>query len=433
MRRIVVPSRSGSRVLSDRYLSLSRDGERPVAAYIAGPERLSVYLAVLLAPVATFRFSALYLTVSDLFYFLSLLLLLIAGRISLTPLGSVTSLWLLGCLLLVVGLLASSLLEGDALRGLIVASQYLFSYLLLLFILIRNNQQEAVRLAAIFLAGVVVIDLHGIITFYTVGYVPGPEKGIVSGARRLNTILGNANLAAAINALTLPTLLYFWLSHRIRARLAVPILAVMLVTVILTSSNSGIFVTCLSLILFLGSTMSHRLLLWLLTIVALSAAIMYVGGAELLPPAFHKRVLGALMTGDVTEAGSAVSRFALMEEALHQIGEMGILLIGLGADQFRAISVHEAPVHNLYLLLWVEGGMLSLIGWLLFPLTVCVLAVVIKRSTGDQYLAAATMSTAVVFLVVAFFNTHMYARHWTTPLLLALGLGLARRGGTRLA
>ncbi|TWA57116.1 O-antigen ligase-like membrane protein [Sinorhizobium medicae] len=399
--------------------------------HLAAIERAVVYTAVFLAPYATLRFSELFFTFSDFFFCLSLFLLLITGRIRSRPLEGATSVWLVAFILLFLGIMLGSLFNGSPQRGLIVMGQYLFAYMILMIILIRDDQREAYRLAGIFLASVILIDIHGIITFYTVGYVPGEGKGIVTGGKRLATVLRNPNLAAAMNALTLPILLFFWSTGRAKSYLAIPALAIIIVTVVLTSSNSGLFSTALCLAVFIALVSTPRLLLRLalgLSIVVGGAALF--GSKEMLPKTFQTRVLGALSSGDISEAGTFLSRAALMEEALHIISEEQIKIIGLGADQFRERSVQSAPVHNLYLLLWVEGGLLALIGWLLFSGVGVLLSLAILRVRGDKRALAAVITTILVFLVIALFNPHMYARYWTMPVLLCFGLGLTQLRGT---
>ncbi|VTZ64138.1 conserved membrane hypothetical protein [Sinorhizobium medicae] len=399
--------------------------------HLAAIERAVVYTAVFLAPYATLRFSELFFTFSDFFFCLSLFLLLITGRIRSRPLEGATSVWLVAFILLFLGIMLGSLFNGSPQRGLIVMGQYLFAYMILMIILIRDDQREAYRLAGIFLVSVILIDIHGIITFYTVGYVPGEGKGIVTGGKRLATVLRNPNLAAAMNALTLPILLFFWSTGRAKSYLAIPALAIIIVTVVLTSSNSGLFSTALCLAVFIALVSTPRLLLRLalgLSIVVGGAALF--GSKEMLPKTFQTRVLGALSSGDISEAGTFLSRAALMEEALHIISEEQIKIIGLGADQFRERSVQSAPVHNLYLLLWVEGGLLALIGWLLFSGVGVLLSLAILRVRGDKRALAAVITTILVFLVIALFNPHMYARYWTMPVLLCFGLGLTQLRGT---
>jgi len=388
-------------------------------------EMISTYLAVFLAPFATFRFFGLNFTISDLFYCASFGVLILAGLIPRSPLQSAMWYWMFGSALLLLGLLGASLINGDAARGLLVCVQYLFAYVLLVPLVIRGDIDRMQKLAMLFLAGVIVIDIHGILSFYLVGYVPtlpGEGKGIVTGARRLATILGNPNLAGAINALVIPSLLYLWFAGRLPRWFASTLLAIIVVTVVLTSSNSGLAAMTLSLLIFIGLVANVRLLVRLSILALILAVILYVGGLDLLPSAFQKRVLGALTTGDIDEAGSFVSRTQLMLEALSVISAKQILLLGIGADQFRTISVQNAPVHNIYLLLWVEGGLVALFGWLFYAGVGITLAYSAWRLRLERHVAASTLATCGVFLLIAFSNPHMYGRYWTTPVLISIGI-----------
>ncbi|APG88676.1 hypothetical protein SAMCCGM7_pC1489 (plasmid) [Sinorhizobium americanum CCGM7] len=390
-------------------------------------ERAVLYMGVFLAPYATLRFSELFFTLSDFFFCLSLFLLFITGRIWSKPLGEATPLWLIAFTLLFVGLMVGSLLHNSPERGLIVTAQYMFAYVFLMFILIRDEPQVAYHLAAIFLVSMILIDIHGIITFYTVGYVPGGGKGVVTGGRRLATLLRNPNLAAAMNALTLPIPLFLWATGRIKSYAALPVIAIFLCTVILTSSNSGLFVTLLCLALFTAFLSTPKLLLRLAIAGGILVAVVAgFGSKDLLPKTFQTRVLGALSSGDISEAGTFVSRAALIEEAFQTISDQQIAFVGLGADQFRERSVQTAPVHNLYLLLWVEGGLLALLGWIMFSAVGLLHGFTLRRAGGDKKALAAMTTTIVVFLTIALFNPHMYARYWTIPLFLCCGLGLAQ-------
>jgi O-antigen ligase len=371
--------------------------------HLAAIERGVVYVGVFLAPYATLRFSELFFTFSDFFFCLGLFLLLITGRIKNRPLEQTTSVWIFAFTLLFVGIMLGSLFNGSPQRGLIVMAQYLFAYMILMVILIREDPREAYRLAAIFLVSVVIID-----------------------AKRLATVLRNPNLAASINALTLPILLFFWSSGRVKSYLAAPALAIIIVTVVLTSSNSGLFTTALCLSIFIALISTPRLILRLALAMAIAVGgFALFGSTEMLPRTFQTRVLGALSSGDISEAGTFVSRAELMGEALHLISEERIAIVGIGADQFRERSVQDAPVHNLYLLLWVEGGLPALIGWMMFSGAGMLLGLAILKVGGDKRALAAVITPILVFLVIALFNPHMYARYWTIPLFLAFGLGLA--------
>lgn len=411
-------------MLVDRNISWDGGNSSAKVITLSRAEVISTYIAVFLAPFATFRFFGLNFTASDLFYCASFVLLLLARRLAPSPLYFATWLWLFGFVLLLTGLLVASLYVGDPARGLLVCIQYLFAYVILLPIVLRGDIDQLNRLATIFLAGIIVIDIHGILTFYAFGYVPtgGSGKGVVTGANRLATILGNPNLAAAMNALSIPIVLYLWFAGRLSKWLASALFVIIVATVILTSSNSGLAAMTLSTLVFIGCVANVRLLMRVAIIALVLATILYVGGFDLLPAAFQKRVLPALSTGDIDEAGSFVSRSALMLEALSVISTKEILFLGIGADQFRMISVQNTPVHNVYLLLWVEGGLAALFGWLVFPAVGLYLGLVGLRLRLERHVIAVSVSTAMVFLLIAFSNAHMYGRYWTTPLLINFGI-----------
>ena len=406
---------------------------------LSAVELFVVCIGVFLAPYANLRFSELFFTFSDFFFCLSLVILLICGRIQRRPLNEATQIWLLAFALMSVGLMVGSFSQSRPDRGLIVIAQYFFSYLFLMLILVRKDPREAYLLAAVFLASIILVDVHGIYTFYQVGYVPGQGKGVVTGGRRLATVLRNPNLAASMNALTMPILLYFWSSHRLKIYFALPLVGIMLLTVVLTSSNSGLFMTMVSLSVFSASILTTRLMLRVTLGVGILVGVLAAfGGTDLLPLAFQKRVLNAFASGNISEAGNFISRTDLIKEAIDVIAEERIIVVGIGADQFRERSVQEAPVHNLYLLLWVEGGLLAVIGWVLFSGVGVLLWFSIRKAGGSKAALAVVATVVAVFLTIALFNPHMYARYWTLPVFLCFGLGLAQQkrvhpsGGVRL-
>jgi O-antigen ligase len=384
-----------------------------------------LYLGVALCPFALVRFGELFFTLSDFIFCISLGLLIISGRIRAMPLAEATPIWLLGFLMLFSGVMLGSALNGDVVRGLIVSGQYLFAYMALLLLIVRSNSEVMHKLALVFVFTILVVDIHGILTFYFVGYVPTTGKSIVTGGKRLATALRNPNLAASINALTLPLLYYLWSAGRIRTITAIPMLVVISTTVVLTSSNSGLASNLICSAVFALIVMNGKLMLRLMLATALVVVtFMSVGGTEILPKTFQNRVLSAFVTGDISEAGTFESRTELMKEAVSMISDRGIVVFGLGADQFREYSVQNAPVHNLYLLLWVEGGIVTLAGWLMFSIAGAQIGLALWRLRAARPVIALIASIVVTFLFIAAFNAHMYARYWTVPLLITYGLGL---------
>ena len=394
---------------------------------LSAVELFVVCSGVFLAPYVNLRFSEVFFTYSDFFFCLSFAILLISGSIQRRPLSEATPIWLFAFILMFVGLSIGSLYHNRPDRGQIVIAQYLYSYLFLMVILIRRDPRESYFLAAVFLASIILVDIYGLYSLYYIGHLPGEVKGAVTGGNRLATTLGNPNLAASMNALTMPILLYFWSSGRLKIYFALPLIAIILLTVVSTSSNSGLFIMMVSLSVFSASVLTIRQMLRLtLGIGILVAGFTTFGSTYLLPEAFQKRVLSAYTSGDVSEAGTYISRVELIKEAIDTIADERIIIVGIGANQFRERSVQNAPVHNLYLLLWVEGGILAVVGWVLFSGVGVLLWYSIRKAGGSQNELAVVATIVAVFLTIALFVPHMYARYWTLPVFLCFGLGLTQ-------
>ncbi len=148
------------------------------------------------------------------------------------------------------------------------------------------------------------------------------------------------------------TVLWLRAVGRMSAKLAVFFMPVLAFTIVLTSSNTGLIATSMGVLIFLLWTFQPGLLVKVLLLAAAAAVFFSFGGLDYLPMAFQKRVLAALVSGEINEAGTFVSRKALMWESLEMIQARGFNFIGIGADQFRVQSVQGIPVHNAFLILW---------------------------------------------------------------------------------
>jgi O-antigen ligase len=310
------------------------------------------------------------------------------------------------------------MVEGDMWRGVILLLQYSFCFIALPLILMKSSEREAYWLLGVLIAGVIALDLHGIFTYYVIGYTP--TSGVVSGNRRLETLTGGANPASCLNALMIVVVLWLRLNGKLTFKISALLVSIMLLTIVLTSSNSGIIAMSAGVLVFLACSLRIRQMAKILPILALPVVFFMAGGSNYLPSTFQERVLNPVVAGDVAEAGTFESRSALMQEALDMINTDRIFLIGIGADQFRLKSVQEAPVHNAFLILWAEGGILSLLGWLLF----CSMGFIIWSAARAKGVMpcnrAAVLASFVVFIVVSNVSAHIYARYWYTGLLLIM-------------
>jgi len=232
--------------------------------------------------------------------------------------------------------------------------------------------------------------------------------------------MADANWNAAMIAMTVPFVLYLARIGRLNMIVAFAALGVLGSGLLLSGSFTGFTSTAIGALAFLMLDWGKRSIGLLLGIVALAGAMLATGVA--LPTAFQNRVAVALEQGDINQAGTFAGRMALVREAWGIVGETTV--IGLGVDQYRVVSADRAPVHNIYLLAWAEGGLLSLIGWLLMmfvPLSIAIRSFAIDRAAG-----ALVIAIALPFLIFSNAAPHMYARSWVVPLILALGIALTR-------
>jgi O-antigen ligase len=373
---------------------------------------------VFMASYISWRPADMLFTLSDALFLAGAGLILIARRMPLRPLGPLTTPWLLLTALMLIGLFIGSAAHAVADRWLIVAMQYAFSLVLLPALLLSQDTRRSTLFFKALLAGVFCMELFGIVLYF--GYDGTYEEfrrfgpDFVTGGRRLGAFLGDANWNAAAITLALPFALFLRLRRQISSVVFSLLMGVFLMALVLTASVGGIISGTFSLIIF-GITArvkpSARSLVIICTVIGIASVSGYG-----MPKAFSERVTPALESGDVDKAGTFVGRMDLIREAWGIVEDTTV--VGIGVDQFREISVEAAPVHNIFLLLWAEGGLMALVAWFLLMLIVAATAWL--ASYRDRLGSALAFSVLGTFMVFSNANPHMYARFWVVPLLLAL-------------
>jgi hypothetical protein len=379
---------------------------------------LLISAAVFLSLLPEWRPSKAFFTVSDLLFCLSLLTILLTRGVPLAPFGMLTLPWVAACALFTAAMIASSLINGVPMRALVVCLQYLFAFMLIPMTIMGRDRESTIRLLQVFVAAAFITNVAAIILYYS-GYTG--NFSFVTGNGRLAGFTGNPNTGAQVIALTCPLAAYLWLSGRMPAYCALPLLLVFALALVLASSNSGIAMTGVSMLVFLLLLRDIRILGRALAGLAICVGLVFVWGSYWLPATFEQRVLSAVRSGSLDEAGTYEDRVALMREAIDMVDET--MLVGLGVDQYRVISRYGAPVHNTYLLIWTEGGLPALIGWL--GLMTMILLGPLFVARRQPLVAATGFAIGLVFLMVGFTTGHMYARYGIVPLQLAMALVLA--------
>lgn len=374
--------------------------------------------AIFLSAYISWRPGEILFTLSDALFVLAMLLIAFAGRVPLLPFASLTPYWLFAVVAMMIGLYVGSIVNGDPVRWLIMGAQYLFSFVLLPLMLMGQSPRRTIGYFKALVAGVTCMESFGIAldAYYKGAYAPLQRFGLefVTGGGRLTVFLGDANWNAAIIAMTLPFLYYL----RIRRHIGIPIflvaLAILLTALLLAASVTGTICALLATMIFIGVG-QVRLPKKAVAACALGLSLAAISGVAM-PHAFQNRVAGAVESGDIDQAGTFVGRVGLIEEAWNLAGQT--ILIGKGSDQYRKISEMQAPVHNLYLLIWVEGGLASLAALLwMNGLLVLGAASAFRYNRIASALAFSVLATFIIFSNAA---PHLYARLWMVPLLLAM-------------
>ncbi|WGH78714.1 O-antigen ligase family protein [Jannaschia ovalis] len=386
--------------------------------------RLEMALAtatVALAPMNYFRLEWLYFTAADLCGLATLLVMLVNRRIDLRFYGPATPLWLISCVLFLGGLVLGAVVNGDPMAGLVVFVQYLYSLLVIPIVVAGRRLDQTLFLIKVFVVSVAVVMLHGA---YLVHLADNPDTRLLSPSGRLRSLIERENAAGAIAAIAITFSIFLYVEGRLRLGAFLALLGILFYGVLLTGSNSATAAAFIGAVLFLLFSGRVRILLVALPVLAAGGALLLRFGEDLLPEVFRRRVFQALASGDIEQAGTFSDRFLLLKEALG-IAD-GTAFLGLGADQYQELSEFGAPVHNTYLLVLSEGGILSLLGLFGLLLTGIYLGARMLADRAAVSRAALTLATIIFFALLINVFAHVYARFWHVPLALALSLSLRR-------
>jgi len=374
--------------------------------------------AVFLAPYLAWRPFDLMFTISDALFCIAALFLFTGHAVSTRPLAALTPWWLAAFVTMMMGLLIGSIVNGEPLRWAIAAAQYGFALVVLPMLLAGHGTARTFWLARIMLAGVVAMEAFGIgVYFFTSGSFEDYQKyglDFITGRRRLSVFMTDANWNGAYLAMSLPFVLYLYAKQQLAGWQTIIAGAVIVEGLLLAASVSAL--TCaIAGVIAMFVIGGRRLPVWPV-VAGVFAVALYFGSGQPLPQAFSARIAPALGSGDIAAAGTFSGRMGLMEEAWGMVGDT--MIVGLGVDQYRVDAPSGAPVHNMYLLLWTEGGLLALFGWILLLVVLVAGAAIVYRR--DRMTAALTLSVTTALVVSSVASPHMYARFWLVPVMVAM-------------
>jgi hypothetical protein len=362
-------------------------------------------------------------TLSDIAFILAFAVCLSRGQIETRPFGLMTPLWILALATMLTGLMIGTLVNGDMTRWIIISLQYLFGYLLLPLMLINLPRRFAERLVFVFILGMVVMEVAGIAVSLTMTHEQASQifaAEFLSGSGRMSSFASEPNWNGELIAFTGPLALYALSERLIPLWAFIVTIALLLWGLLLSASFTGFAAFSIGMsitLLFVGL----RALASVLLVVGVAASIFVASGSPL-PPVFQKRVGNALVEGSLEDAGTFRGRVQLLEQAWDKAEDT--LVVGLGVEGFRQTNEVEQPVHNLFMLMLVDGGLLALIGF--SSLVALMFAMPLRRIRSAGIGAGAALAVATVFLIYTQSMPHMFSRLNIVPVVFALMLVYVR-------
>ena len=386
--------------------------------------RYSLYIAIFFSCWTLLRPGEANFTLSDFAVGVAVLIFFARGQLRALPFGWMTPFWLIGLILMLGGLLFSTLINGDVTRWLIVAGQYLFAFLLIPMVLMGQDVRFTRRLPLIYIAGTVVSQVIGIASSFIWTYADTAAvfgDGFITGNGRIGAMTGEPNPNAAVIAISLAMLIYCIRTRRIPILLAI-LCAIPLVWGLLASGSFTGFGAAIVAVSIMMAISGIRVFLKVGLVAAVASTIFFASGAPL-PTVFEERVATALSSGDINQAGSYTGRAALVRDAWENADDT--IIVGVGVDRFREVSQFGAPVHELHLLIWNEGGLMAFLGLLMLIAALIVFA--LRAVSRNREEGGMILAVVAVFMIYTFSIPHMYSRQWVMPVMLALSTFYAMR------
>lgn len=386
-------------------------------------QRLLLGLACFLMSWHILRPGELNFTLSDFFFLSCFVILLVRQRVNMMPMQSMTGYWYLALSMMLGGLLIGSIFNGDPLRWTNIASQYLFALALVPMTLMSQERDWIRRCLLYFVLGVaaselVTLGFANLMSYSQTSALLGPN--VVAGNGRIGGFVSDPNLNGAIIAFSIVALFHAHHHRTIHALFALIVGAVLVWALLATASFTAFAATGIAIAIYFFCSSIGQFLKFGIPLILAGAT--YIAFDLPLPEAFSERVVGAVTTGDLSQAGTFTHRSALIAEAWEMSKDT--LFIGLGIDRFRIESIYGMPVHQFWMLLLTEGGLLSFAGLLVIFSILGIMG--LKATTLHRQDGALILAFLAILLIFSTSIPHMYNRLWFGPLMLALAATYTR-------
>jgi len=356
-----------------------------------------------------------FVTLSDLL-FIAAGIAAIAGNygVGITSSGFALKVWIIAVISLCLSITLFTLLNSEAsgARGVIVSAQYLFAFLYIPLLLLISSYSEVKLYTLSFVAGVTVLVGLGIFqATFDISFFG--EKVVETGWDRLSALGPNPNQLGKIIVISLPLLFLNHFYRHISLQNTLLMVGVLLYGLMYTASISSLVVLLsVGALLFINPNLKVALVLMLL--IGLGGMLMSEY-TRYMPNAFRQRVI-LKMDDSIRDIGTGSERLNLYKESLGLIAKQP--LFGHGANTYKSYSPIGKQVHNSYLLIWFEAGLIGLISFMAIILA-GFYAVPVTHVSVDYEVYIAVLSI-FLFALLCLFETHVYARTRPLPFIMTV-------------
>lgn len=370
---------------------------------------------------------------ADLFLFLVVVSIIVVSRVHLTQ---ESFLVISGAFLIATGLVLGSLFFSQRIEGIYQPLRYLFTIFLLTVLFSFLGQLEIKRFFQYVFFSICSLALAGILVYLDVfsgAFISG--SGVDS--QRLSLWYG-VNRLGSILALGALLTVGLYVAGQLSARNCVIALVILLFALSATMSLGGIATVIVGIgVIVLGSLVfckapAKRKSLFV--VVFMVGSVLFVSlGAMLtsysLPSRYNSRIIenfeSFVARGELRDFGSADTRVRYIVEAVRYIQDSPIVGIGAGQRYDTAIYPHTLPV-----LLQLEGGLVSLSGYLLL-FVVAIYFMFLK--SGNTTYRPVYFAVITWTFVTSLLHGHMYQIDHYAVFLGALFFAAKRSSGNKLA
>lgn len=301
--------------------------------------------------------------------------------------------------------------KSDLERYWIVFAQYCYGIFVIPFVMkdvLKDNPKLIDKGLFYFTLGILSITVFGIIIYH---FFPLLSLRFSSSAsRRMGSLMENPNQMASFLCIAFLMLTYLRERKEVGLFFYIFSLGIIIYGLLLTGSFSGLLTFMVSLLCYLFLIRGYRLILYVLSFITIVSVFVML---NLIPETITSRIEAS--SSSQSGYGSYDYRMELNDVALDIITKKPF--IGIGLNNFQNYSGYPNDVHNAFLLIWAEAGILPIIGmFIMFSSLIFTIFRLFRQKRLSRPDLAFLIALCACIVIALSNHTHFYARFWFIPI-----------------